>query len=142
MDAPSVGSTDSPVMSTPVNKKRQAQLNKGPGRIRTGYQIFSSQIWLRVKSEMASGNFAEISREIGNQWRSLSETDKQHYEEKAKKMNEENALKAAEERKLDEHPPPSKTITIVHPPPAAAAGPSVSTSQNAAPVKQIEPIFH
>ena len=37
------------------------------GRVRTGYQIFSSQIWLRVKSEMASGNFAEISREIGNQ---------------------------------------------------------------------------
>ena len=35
--------------------------------MRTGYQIFSSQIWLRVKSEMASGNFAEISREIGNQ---------------------------------------------------------------------------
>merc|ERR1719411_2043462 len=90
-----------PVVSTPINKKPQMkQLNKG--RLRTGYQIFSSQIWLRVKSEMASGNFAEISREIGNQWRSLSETDKQHYEEKAKKMNEENALKAAEERKLDE----------------------------------------
>jgi len=32
----------------------------------------------------------------------LSDSDKQHYEEKAKKMNEENALKAAEERKVEE----------------------------------------
>lgn len=47
------------------HQQRHPQMNKG--RIRTGYQIFSSQIWLRVKSEMASGNFAEISREIGNQ---------------------------------------------------------------------------
>ena len=36
------------------------------------------------------------------QWRGLSDTEKQHYEEKAKKMNEENALKAAEEKKLEE----------------------------------------
>ena len=36
------------------------------------------------------------------QWRGLSETEKAHYEEKAKKMNEENALKAAEEKKLEE----------------------------------------
>ena len=36
------------------------------------------------------------------QWRGLSDTDKAHYEAKAKKMNEENAIKAAEEKKLEE----------------------------------------
>ena len=40
--------------------------------------------------------------EIFLQWRGLSDTDKAHYEAKAKKMNEENAIKAAEEKKLEE----------------------------------------
>ena len=43
-----------------------------------------------------------ISLFFFSQWRQLSDSDKQHYEEKAKKMNEENALKAAEEKKLEE----------------------------------------
>ena len=41
-------------------------------RTRNGYQIFSSEVWVRVKGEVKSGNFAEVSREIGNQvmrWR-------------------------------------------------------------------------
>ena len=36
-------------------------------RTRNGYQIFSSEVWVRVKGEVKSGNFAEVSREIGNQ---------------------------------------------------------------------------
>jgi hypothetical protein len=40
---------------------------KPKSRPRSGYQIFSSQVWVKVKTEMTSGNFAEVSREIGNQ---------------------------------------------------------------------------
>ena len=37
-------------------------------RPRCGYQVFSSQLWIKVKGEMGAGvGFAEISREIGNQ---------------------------------------------------------------------------
>jgi hypothetical protein len=36
------------------------------------------------------------------QWRSLTDVEKTHYEEKAKKLNEDNAIKAAEEKKLEE----------------------------------------
>ena len=36
------------------------------------------------------------------QWRGLSDGEKQHYEEKAKKMNEENARKAEDERRNEE----------------------------------------
>merc|ERR1719464_2590969 len=90
-------------MSTPVSKKPQVTKPLNKSRLRTGYQIFSSQIWLRVKSEMTSGNFADISREIGNQWRNLTDGEKSHFEGKVKTMNEENARKAAEEAKLEEH---------------------------------------
>ena len=37
-------------------------------RPRCGYQVFSSQIWFKVKGEFGAGaGFAEISREVGNQ---------------------------------------------------------------------------
>ncbi len=36
------------------------------------------------------------------QWKQLSDAEKTHYEEKAKKINEENAIKYAEEKRLEE----------------------------------------
>lgn len=45
-------------------------LKRAKSRPRSGYQIFSSQVWVRVKSEMPAGaSFAELSREVGNQVR-------------------------------------------------------------------------
>ena len=40
---------------------------------------------------------------VSNKWRQLSETERQHYDEKAKKINEDNYLKSAEEKKMSEH---------------------------------------
>ena len=40
--------------------------------MRNGYQIFSSQVWLSVKTQMNSTNFAEISREVGYQVREVA----------------------------------------------------------------------
>jgi len=151
MDAPSVSSTDGAatpiIMSTPVSKKPQVTKPLSKSRLRTGYQIFSSQIWLRVKSEMTSGNFADISREIGNQWRNLTDGEKSHFEGKAKTMNEENARKAAEEAKLEEQNQAALSHnTSMHKVgkvenPAPMAGPSSGSAPNA-PMKQVEPIFH
>ena len=43
-------------------------VQKVKSRPRCGYQVFSSQLWVKVKTEMGAGvGFAEISREIGNQ---------------------------------------------------------------------------
>merc|ERR1712008_116047 len=152
MDAPSVSSTDggtaTPIMmSTPVTKKPQVTKPLSKSRLRTGYQIFSSQIWLRVKSEMTGGNFADISREIGNQWRNLTDSEKSHFEGKAKTMNEENARKAAEEAKLEEQNQAANSHNTSGPKvakienPAPIAGPSSGSAPNA-PMKQVEPIFH
>merc|ERR1712029_61517 len=93
------------------------------------------------------GSFGEISKIVGDQWRGLSDTDKAHYEAKAKKMNEENAIKAAEEKKLEEqralleqqNAARAGQLTSMSPAPQQLSRPP---SQNAAPMKQVEPIFH
>ncbi len=41
-------------------------------------------------------------RVFGFQWRQLTETEKQVYEEKARKVNEENNRKYAEEQRAEE----------------------------------------
>eukprot|EP00095_Tigriopus_kingsejongensis_P009080 maker-scaffold742_size103727-snap-gene-0.20 protein:Tk09080 transcript:maker-scaffold742_size103727-snap-gene-0.20-mRNA-1 annotation:"protein polybromo-1 isoform x2" len=89
-------------------KQKPAKLQK-----RNGYQIFSSQVWFRVKAEMGSSSFAEISREIGIQWKQLNETEKQIYEEKAKRQNEENALKfQMEQEKVEQERRRQEAATV------------------------------
>merc|ERR1711997_1049724 len=99
MDAPSVGSVDmTPVVSTPINKK----VKRGGNKNVTPYIIFASEIRKKVTDENKSCSFGEISKLVGDKWRSLTDGEKLHFEEKAKKMNEENARKAEEERKHEE----------------------------------------
>jgi len=169
MDAPSVGSTDSPIASTPARK-----VKRGGNKNVTPYIIYASEIRKAVTDQNKNCSFGEISKIVGDKWRGLSDTEKQHYEEKAKKMNEENALKAAEEKKLEEqrrlleqqnaarqgqmqsmntlgsalmsggnvmNSPQAQPrgLTSMSPAPQQLSRPP---SQNAAPMKQVEPIFH
>jgi len=104
-------------------------------------------VWVRVKGEVKSGNFAEVSREIGNQWRQLADSDKQVYEDKARRINEENTRKWAEEQRAeDDRPPHLIHIKSESGTSGPALTPQQSTSQGhpSVPpvVKPMEPIFH
>lgn len=52
-------------------------------------------------------NFGEISKIVGNEWRSLPSNEKQTWEEKASKLNEETkALLLLDEQCASPAPPP------------------------------------
>jgi len=55
----------------------------------TGYILYSREVRKRVVQNNPDSNFGEISKIVGNEWRSLGPSDKQAWEEKASKLNEE-----------------------------------------------------
>ncbi|XP_065348205.1 protein polybromo-1 isoform X6 [Cloeon dipterum] len=97
MDAPpSVGSGDtptpSPLMQTPVSTIKK----KGTGKkLVTGYILYSSDVRKNVAIRFPDSSFGEISRIVGNEWRSLSASEKQSYEERAARLNEETTARMA-----------------------------------------------
>ena len=101
IDAPSVGSSEgiaTQLISTPVQRK----VKRGGNTNVTPYITFASEIRKRVTDENKGCSFGEISKLIGDKWRSLSNGEKSHFEVKAKQINEDNAKKQEEERKLEE----------------------------------------
>lgn len=107
---PSVGSADmqacqsSPApATTPATAAAHSRPRKGEGRksrLVTGYILYSSE----VRKDRAQNNpdcsFGDISRMVGNEWRSLPLAEKQAWEERAKRYNEETAATHAEEMLL------------------------------------------
>ncbi|XP_059470820.1 protein polybromo-1 [Neocloeon triangulifer] len=97
MDAPpSVGSGDtptpSPLMQTPVSTVKK----KGTGKkLVTGYILYSSDVRKNVANRFPDSTFGEISRIVGNEWRSLTASEKQSYEERAARLNEETTARMA-----------------------------------------------
>ncbi|XP_066994132.2 protein polybromo-1 isoform X3 [Anabrus simplex] len=92
---PSVGSGDTPapVMNvTPVSAKKKSSGKK----LVTGYILYSSDVRRTVAANHPDSSFGEISRIVGNEWRNLPAHEKQTWEEKAAKVNEETAAKQAE----------------------------------------------
>ena len=64
----------------------------------TGYILYSREVRKQVVQNNPESNFGEISRLVGNEWRTLPTNEKQAWEEKASKLNEEKkALLLAEE---------------------------------------------
>lgn len=55
----------------------------------TGYILYSRHVRRQVVQNNPESNFGEISRLVGNEWRSLPASEKQAWEEKASKLNEE-----------------------------------------------------
>ncbi|GAB0097679.1 polybromo [Sergentomyia squamirostris] len=97
---PSVGSdfvaTASPASSihqTPMSTKR----GKGGRKVVTGYILYSSEVRKSISANNPDCTFGDISRIVGNEWRSLPSSEKQAWEEKAQRFNEENAARNAEE---------------------------------------------
>ncbi|XP_043583645.1 protein polybromo-1 isoform X5 [Bombus pyrosoma] len=92
MDAggpPSVGSAEAqPVLSntqTPVSTKKKTAGKK----LVTGYILYSSKMRTQITQNNPESSFGEISRIVGNEWRKLPAGEKQAWEERAIKMNED-----------------------------------------------------
>ncbi|CAG2064449.1 unnamed protein product [Timema podura] len=83
-------------------------------KLLTGYILYCSEVRRSVTANHSESTFGEISRIIGNQWRNLPAQEKQSWEEKAAKVNEESALKMADP---DQYPSPSIAIAIPVGPP-------------------------
>ncbi|XP_047525379.1 protein polybromo-1 isoform X6 [Pieris napi] len=82
--------------STPTTgKKKKDQKQK----IVTGYILYSSEVRKAIVANNPECTFGEISRIVGNEWRSLPGSTKQSWEERAARCNEETAARLAEEMK-------------------------------------------
>ncbi|GFS20715.1 protein polybromo-1 [Elysia marginata] len=84
-DAPSPAPTKSH-KKKPVNPRRQP----------SGYIVFAGEIRKQISLENPNCSFGDISKIVGTKWRALAKTDKDVYEEKARKVAEEMAAKQQE----------------------------------------------
>ncbi|KAK9745833.1 BAH domain [Popillia japonica] len=102
---PSVGSGEIPTVvptvvattsttTTPVTAKKKSNKNK----VVTGYILYSREVRKSVVQNNPDSNFGEISKIVGNEWRTLSTGEKQAWEEKASKLNEEAKALLLEEQ--------------------------------------------
>lgn len=102
-----------PTATTPITVKKKEKEKKG--KLVTGYILYSSE----VRKDRAQSNpdcsFGDISRLVGNEWRSLPAFERQIWEEKAQKCNEENAIKFAEETGCPVSPAPAQSFFTTEP---------------------------
>jgi len=87
-DMPAIVSTPSGSVATPATLKKKIK-----NKIVTGYILYSREVRKSVVQNNPESTFGEISRLVGNEWRSLPANEKQSWEEKALKINEENKSK-------------------------------------------------
>merc|ERR1719471_451324 len=101
MDAPpSVGSVESGTASpaaTPGLIKRDPKRKK----LVTAYILFSADVRKITMDENPGQKFGEISRIVAERWRAMSDSDKQVYAERAKKLNEEKEREEREGKRME-----------------------------------------
>lgn len=69
--------------------------------------MYSREVRKQVVQNNPESTFGDISRIVGSEWKSLPTTEKQVWEEKASKLNEETkALLLLEEQCSSPAPPP------------------------------------
>ncbi|XP_031335236.1 protein polybromo-1 isoform X3 [Photinus pyralis] len=121
---PSVGSGEIPttVTSAPSNvttpSTSSAKKKSNKNKIVTGYILYSRDVRKRVVQNNPESNFGGISRIVGNEWRSLPASEKQTWEEKASKRNEEIKAILRAEGRLSPPPPPAPAPAAPSAPPA------------------------
>jgi protein polybromo-1 len=77
----------------------------------TGYILYSREVRKQVVQNNPESNFGEISRIVGNEWRSLPTSEKQAWEERASKLNEETkAMLLLDEQCASPAPPNPDTV--------------------------------
>merc|ERR1719458_894448 len=137
LDAPpSVSSTEAgPIMGTPSTPGTPAPSGKdkknkdGKRKPVTPYILFASLVRRQVKDANEGMRFGQISRIIGDQWKSLSDAEKAIYEEKCKELNKENARKYAADHSLAEEQRKLSTIDLKHHSQHVAVAAAASTAQ-------------
>ncbi|XP_026322963.1 protein polybromo-1 isoform X2 [Hyposmocoma kahamanoa] len=116
---PSMSSSTSQERTQPQATPTSSKKKKDPKqKIVTGYILYSSEVRKAIIANNPESTFAckdkpskrEISRIVGNEWRSLPTSTKQSWEERAARCNEETSAKLAEEmRELSQHTPMEMT---------------------------------
>lgn len=76
------------VVSTPLTSKLKA--NKPMKKPLTGYNLYSSDVRKTICLTNPEAKFGDISRIVGNEWKSLPQDQRQLWEDRASKINEEN----------------------------------------------------
>lgn len=104
---PSQERSSSQASTTPATGKKKKEHKQ---KIVTGYIMYSSEVRKAIIANNPEATFGEISRIVGNEWRSLPTATKQSWEERANKCNEETSARLAEEmRELSQHTPMEMT---------------------------------
>ncbi|CAH1119196.1 unnamed protein product [Phaedon cochleariae] len=114
---PSVGSGEIPVVictpganttaTTPATTKKKSNKNK----VVTGYILYSREVRKQVVQNNPESTFGDISRIVGSEWKSLPQSEKQLWEERASKLNEETkALLLLDEQCSSPVPPPPPPV--------------------------------
>ncbi|XP_068625426.1 protein polybromo-1 isoform X1 [Battus philenor] len=107
MTPSAINERSNPATATPVSSKKKKEQKQ---KIVTGYILYSSEVRKAIVANNPESTFGEISRIVGNEWRSLPAATKQSWEERAARCNEETAAKLAEEmRELSQHTPMEMT---------------------------------
>ena len=91
-----VSGTFSP--ATPGFNKRPNPQRK---KLVTAYILFSADVRKITMDENPGQKFGEISRIVAERWRAMSDSDKQVYAERAKKLNEEKEREEREGKRME-----------------------------------------
>jgi len=99
-------------ISAQMLKLKQQQLNRLGGGVsksgkklrvkrlkKCGYNIFSKEFRKSLRDTKSSLSFIDMSKEVGNRWRALSEAQRADYEEKARRLTIIEAQKMVAEEK-------------------------------------------
>lgn len=86
-------------------------------KVVTGYILYSREVRKQVVQNNPESTFGDISRIVGSEWKSLPSNEKQMWEERASKLNEENkaALSAAagDEQCASPAQPPGEQVGLI-----------------------------
>lgn len=83
------GKKDGTTGTRKSNSKNANNIRRQP----SGYIVFAGEIRKQIQQENPECSFGDISRIVGTKWRNLSKDEKERFEEKAKKIAEEQAAK-------------------------------------------------
>ncbi|XP_064554339.1 protein polybromo-1 [Drosophila montana] len=96
-DIVAISSPAPSVNSTPLTSKTKTKSTK---KSLTGYILYSSDVRKGISQSNPDATFGDISRLVGNEWKSLPSSVKQSWEDRANKLNEEAA---ALRREIDDN---------------------------------------
>lgn len=91
---------------------------KSKNKIVTGYILYSREVRKQVVQNNPESTFGDISRIVGSEWKSLPANEKQMWEERASKLNEENkallSAAAGDDQCASPAPPPGEQVCCIY----------------------------